>query len=107
KAAAQEAAAAVPVASATSTGNLSGARAGAQEAQAPLEAARASLNAATARRPAAQARVKVAETADRKAAAALARFEPLIKKEEISRAQYDAAVAAAGTARASPPRARA
>jgi membrane fusion protein, multidrug efflux system len=107
RAAAEEAAAAVPVASATSTGNLSGARAGVQEAQAAIEAARASLNAATARRAAAEARVKAAETADRKAAADLARFDPLIKKEEISRAQYDAAVAAADTARASLASARA
>src|SRR4030095_1271237 len=75
RAAAQEAAAAVPVASATSTGNLSGARAGVYEAQAAIEAARAALNAATVRRAAAEARVTVAETADRKAAADLARFE--------------------------------
>ena len=101
RAAAEEAAAAVPVASASSTGNLSGARAGVQEAQAAIQGARAALNAATARRVAAEARVKVAETANRKAAADLARLEPLIKKEEIARAQYDAAVAAADTAQAS------
>ena len=101
RAAADEAAAAVPVASAASTGTLTGARAGVQEAQAGIEGARAALNAATARRTAAGARVTVAETANRKAAADLARLEPLIKKEEISRAQYDAAVAAADTAQAS------
>jgi membrane fusion protein (multidrug efflux system) len=107
KAAADEAASGVPVVKATSSGNLGGARAGVQEANAAIDAAKAAVNAATARRAAAEARLKVAETSDRKAAADLARLEPLIKKEEISRAQYDAAVAAADTAQASVASARA
>jgi membrane fusion protein (multidrug efflux system) len=101
RAAADEAASGVPVAQAASTGHLSGARAGVQEATAAIDAARAAVNAAVARRAAAEARLKVAESANRKAAADLARFEPLIKKEEISRAQYDAAVSAADSAQAS------
>ena len=99
--AAVEATSAVPVASAASTSNLSGARAGVEQAHAQIDVEEAAANAAVARRAAADARLKVAETAARKATADLARLEPLIAKEEVSRAQYDAAVAAADTARAS------
>ena len=55
------------------------------------------VNAATARRAAAEARVRSAETATARPPPISRGFEPLIKKEEISRAQYDAAVAAADT----------
>ena len=107
RAAADEAASGVPVTRAASTGNVSGTRAGVDEANAAIDAAKAAVNAATARREAADARLKVAETSQRKAAADLARLEPLIAKEEISRAQYDAAVAASDTAQASVASARA
>ena len=107
RAAADEAASGVPVTRAASTSNVSGSRAGVEEANAAVDAAKAAVNAATARREAAEARLKVAETSQHKNAADLARLEPLIAKEEISRAQYDAAVAAADTAQASVASARA
>jgi membrane fusion protein (multidrug efflux system) len=105
--AAQEATSAVPVANAATSGSLAGARAGVQQAQALIDVAQSSQKAAVARRAAAEARLTVAETAERKASSDLARLEPLMKKEEVSRVQYDAAVAAADTARASVASARA
>ena len=50
RAAADEAASGVPVTQAASTSNLSGARAGVQEASAAIDAAKSEVNAATARR---------------------------------------------------------
>jgi membrane fusion protein (multidrug efflux system) len=107
RAAAQAAGAAVQVVSETSSGDLHEARATVRQAEAEVAAAEAALKAAGARRAAAQAGLTVAETSARKASADLARLAPLAEKEEISRAQYDAAVATADTARASVASARA
>ena len=106
-AAADEASAAVPVARATSSGNLSGARAGVDRAEAGIEAARAALGAAIARRAATEARLAEAQAAEKKAVQDLARIESLVKKDEVSRAQYDAAVASADATRAAVASARA
>jgi membrane fusion protein, multidrug efflux system len=106
-AAAKEAAAAVPVATAASSSTLTGAEAGTARAAAGAESARVALGAAQARQASAEARLLQAQTAERKAAQDLARLEPLMRKEEIAQAQYDAAVAAAEAARASVAAARA
>ncbi len=100
EAAAAEAAAAVPVTRAMSSSTLSGARAGVERAAAGIDAARAALNAATAHRAAAEARLKEAQATERKTSQDVARLEPLVQKEEVSRAQFDAAVAAADAAHA-------
>jgi membrane fusion protein (multidrug efflux system) len=62
--------------------------------------ARANLNAAQKAVDAARARAREAEAMHNKAAQDLKRFEQLVQKEEISRQQYDAAVAAEQGARA-------
>jgi membrane fusion protein, multidrug efflux system len=65
-----------------------------------IETARANLNTAQKAVDAAQARAREAEANHTKTAQDLKRFEQLVQKEEISRQQYDAAVAAEQAARA-------
>ena len=65
-----------------------------------LAAADAAVNAADREVIAAQARVQEAQANYNKAASDLKRMEQLVQKDEISRQQYDAAVAAAGATRA-------
>ena len=76
----------VPVSSATSTSQLRVARAGIVAAQREVDAAQAQLQEATANY--------------NKVAADLKRFEQLVKRDEISQQQYDAAVAAEAAQRA-------
>jgi len=76
----------VPLTSTTSSGQLAAANAG-------LEAARREIDAAT-------ARVQEAQANYNKAAADLKRMTELVQKDEISQQQYDAAVAAESSARA-------
>lgn len=65
-----------------------------------LAAADAALNAADKEVQAAQARVREAQANYTKVSADLKRMEQLVQKDEISRQQYDAAVAAASSSRA-------
>ena len=76
----------VPITSTTSTSNVA--------------TARANLNAAQKAVDAAQARAREAQANHTKTAQDLKRFEQLVQKEEISRQQYDAAVAAEQAAKA-------
>jgi membrane fusion protein, multidrug efflux system len=85
---AQAAQAGVPVASASTTGNLNVAQAG-------LSASQKEVDSAQARLVSAQAHLKEAESANTKAARDLERMKLLITKEEVSQQQYDAAVTAA------------
>jgi membrane fusion protein, multidrug efflux system len=85
----------VPIASATSASQLSGAEAGVEEARADLSSSERDLAATHARVFSAQARLREAQANYQKAARDLDRLKPLIAKEEISQQQYDAAVAAA------------
>ncbi len=84
----------VPIASASSGGRLDAAEAEVRRAQAATAIADAALRAAEARAREAQANAERA-TRDRD------RFEQLVAKDEVSRQQYDAAVAAAVAAEAS------
>ena len=83
----------VPLTSTTSSGQLAAANAG-------LEAARREIDAAT-------ARVQEARANYNKAAADLKRMTELVQKDEISQQQYDAAVAAESSTRATLESARA
>lgn len=65
-----------------------------------LETARANLNAAQKEVNAAQARLREAEANHTKAAQDLERFRQLVAKDEVSRQQYDTAVAVEQAARA-------
>jgi membrane fusion protein (multidrug efflux system) len=65
-----------------------------------IETARANLNAAQKAVDAAQARGREAEANYNKSAQDLKRFQQLVEKDEISRQQYDAAIAAEQAARA-------
>jgi membrane fusion protein (multidrug efflux system) len=65
-----------------------------------LVAADAAVSAADREVVSAQARVQEAQANYNKAASDLKRMEPLVQKDEISRQQYDANVAAAGATRA-------
>ena len=76
----------VPITSTTSTSSVATARANLNTAQKAVDAA--------------QARVREAEANHTKTQQDLKRFEQLVQKEEISRQQYDAAVAAEQGARA-------
>jgi membrane fusion protein (multidrug efflux system) len=66
-----------------------------------LVAADANVKAADKEVIAAQARVQEAQATYTKVSADLKRMEQLVQKDEVSRQQYDAAVAAAGSSRAS------
>ena len=83
----------VPLTSTTSSGQLAAANAG-------LEAARREIDAAT-------ARVQEAQANYNKASADLKRMTELVQKDEISKQQYDAAIAAESSARATLEMARA
>ena len=72
-----------------------------------LDIARASLNAAQKEVAVAEARLREAEANHTKAAQDLERFRQLVAKDEVSRQQYDTAVAAEQAARASLDAARA
>jgi membrane fusion protein, multidrug efflux system len=76
----------VPLTTATSSGQLAAADAGVKAAERDVQAA--------------QARVAESQANYDKASADLKRMEQLVAKDEVSRQQYDTAVAAAGSARA-------
>ncbi len=97
----------VPVITATTQGQIIGARAGTAEAESGVQVAERQLNASTARVATARARLKEAEANSQKAGADLARLKQLVDKDEISRQQYDQAVAAAQSSQATVEAARA
>ncbi len=90
----------IPITRTNTAGQISSANAGVQEARATVVSSESEISAAQARLTTAQARVREAEANYQKAAKDLDRLKPLVAKEEISRQQYDAAVAAAEALRA-------
>ena len=101
QASAQAAQTDVPITTTTSGSQVSTAEARLREAQAGETASRREVDAVEAAEAAARARVTEAEANATKAEHDLTRFKPLAAKEEISEQQYDAALAAAQSARAS------
>ena len=100
EATAQAARSSVPVTSTNASSNISTAAAGVHEASAGVTVAEKNVATAQARVKSAQARLQEAEANATKASKDLERYKQLVAKEEISRQQYDAAVAAAEAARA-------
>jgi membrane fusion protein (multidrug efflux system) len=90
----------VPITSVTTLSTLAGAKSGRADASAAFSGAQQQLGGAQARLATAQANVRVAEANYAKAAADLQRYKLLVDKDEISKQQYDQAVAAAESARA-------
>ena len=91
----------VPIASTTTTSGVSTARAGLDEARAAVAAASTDVDAARARLAAAEARQRAQETEAVRARRDFERLGDLVKKEEVSRQQYDASRASAEAAEAS------
>jgi membrane fusion protein (multidrug efflux system) len=87
----------VPITSINTTTQLSGAEAGVAEQTARIATAQQQVYAANERLTTAQARVREAQANTAKANSDLTRMKPLVAKEEVSRQQYDAVVAAAAT----------
>ena len=90
----------VPITSINTTTQLSGAEAGVAEQTAKIATAQQQVYAANERLTTAQARAREAQANTAKTNSDLTRMKPLVAKEEISRQQYDAVVAAAATATA-------
>ncbi len=90
----------VPVTSITTSSQTSGAQASLQSAEAGVVAAAKGVDTARARLVAMRARVLEARAGSTKALQDLERMKQLVAKEEISKQQYDAAVAAADANRA-------
>lgn len=90
----------IPITTTTTAGKLGTARAGLQSAEASVTAAGQSVEVARAQAQAAQARIGEAQANYEKASRDLERMKQLIAKDEISRLQFDAAVAAEAGARA-------
>jgi membrane fusion protein, multidrug efflux system len=90
----------VPVTSTTSSSQISLAGAGIESAESARSAALKDVEKERARFESAQARVRETQANYTKAAQDLERMKPLIAKDEISKLQYDAAVAAADAAKA-------
>ena len=99
-AASRGAATAVPITRAASGGSLTGAEAARQEAQAGDRVARAQLDQARAQVRVAQANLQQAEANAQRAVADAERYRQLVVKDEVSRQQYDTAVAVATAAQA-------
>jgi len=91
----------VPITSTTTDSQLSASQASVLEAQAGVDAAQKEIDSARARLNLARARLQEGQADALKAAKDLERMEKLVAKDEISRQQYDAAVAAADSSRAS------
>ena len=85
----------VPVVSIATITQLTGAEAGVTEQTSKIATAQRELEMTNSRVASAQARAREAQANASKATSDLERLKPLIAKEEISRQQYDAAVAAA------------
>ena len=90
----------VPVTSITTSSQTSGAQASMQSAEAGVATAAKGVDTARARLVAMRARVVEARALHTKALQDLERMKQLVVKEEISKQQYDAAVAAADASRA-------
>jgi membrane fusion protein (multidrug efflux system) len=90
----------IPITSSTTRNNVASARAGTQGAEQGVAVAERNVNAARARVGVAQARVNEAQANYDKSAKDLARLKQLVDKDEISRQQYDAAVAVAEATKA-------
>jgi membrane fusion protein (multidrug efflux system) len=87
----------VPIVTITTSSQLSGTEASVGEASASVAAAQNQVAAARDRLSTAQAKVREAQANDLRAAQDLERMKALVAKEEVSRQQYDLAVAAAGS----------
>jgi len=90
----------VPLTAATTNSELNGAKSNRQDAAEAITWAEQQRNVAQARVTLAQANVKVAEANATKAAQDVARYQTLVAKDEISKQQYDQAVAASEAANA-------
>lgn len=91
----------VPIAEASTAGDVRSATGGVAEATAGIEVADRQVDGAKAQWAAAQARVRERQAAAAKAEKDVERFKPLVAKEEIAQQQFDAAVSTAQSARAS------
>jgi membrane fusion protein (multidrug efflux system) len=87
----------VPIASTTTSSQLSGTEASVGEANASVTTARNQVDAARDRLTTAQSKVREAQANEVRAARDLDRMKVLVAKEEISQQQYDAAVADAAS----------
>lgn len=90
----------VPITAATTAGTLAGAQSSRQDARAGVSAAEQQLGAIRARLVTAEANVRAAQANAAKSSQDLVRYKMLVDKDEISKQQYDQAVAAADAARA-------
>lgn len=90
----------IPITVTTTSGKLAGAQAGLESAKAAVATAEQGVDVARAQAQAAQARIGEAQANYERASRDLARMKQLVAKDEISRLQYDAAVAAEAGARA-------
>lgn len=100
RAAAEGARVNVPIASATTGGQYSAARAKVGNAEAGVTASNREIDAARASLDVAEARLKQIRVEAERAARDRDRLKPLLEKDEISRQQYDAAASAADAAAA-------
>lgn len=100
EAVAQAAQTGVPIAATTTASGVTSASGGLAQARAGVAAADAEIDSAKARLVAAQARVREKQADAAKAARDVERLKTLVAKDEISRQQYDAAVATAEAATA-------
>jgi len=90
----------VPITSTTTASQISLADAGVEQAEVARAVAAKDVDTARARLDSMQARVRETQAASTKAAQDLERMKLLIAKDEISKQQYDAAIAGADAARA-------
>jgi len=104
---ARAAGASVPITSTTTGNDLSSAQANVESAAAGVAAAEKGIDVANAKLKSAQARLREAEANETRANQDLERMKQLVAKDEISRQQYDAAVAGAASWNASVESARA
>lgn len=91
----------VPIAAASTAGDVRSATGGVAEARAGIEVADRQVEGAKAQLAASQARARERQSAAAKAEKDVERFRPLVAKEEIPQQQFDAAVSTAQAARAS------
>jgi membrane fusion protein, multidrug efflux system len=106
EAAAQAARVDVPIASTTTTSNVTTARGGVAQAKAGVGEAQAGVEAARARLTTAQAHLRETEAEATRTARDVERLKGLLAKDEVSQQQFDAAQAAADSARAATDSAR-
>jgi membrane fusion protein, multidrug efflux system len=91
----------IPVLSVSTASALSGARSSRQDATAQVSGSKHALGAAKARLKTAEANVRVAEANANKTAQDVERYKALVARDDISRQQYEQAIADAEAARAS------